>query len=73
MNFCPHCKSALLPEKRNTTVTFVCVRCGWTSEAPRVVTKALGKAEQSVFIVEKQRTTRPDRKRSRPKQNDANP
>jgi DNA-directed RNA polymerase subunit M/transcription elongation factor TFIIS len=32
MDFCPQCRSVLLPEKRNDTVSFVCVRCGSMSD-----------------------------------------
>jgi DNA-directed RNA polymerase subunit M/transcription elongation factor TFIIS len=60
MNFCPQCRSVLLPEKRNDTVSFVCVKCGSTSEVSRIVTRRLDKPEQSVFIVEKRQAPQPD-------------
>jgi len=60
MDFCPQCRSVLLPEKRNDTISFVCVKCGSTSELSRIVTRTLDKSEQSVFIVEKQQATQSD-------------
>ena len=60
MNFCPQCKSALFPEKRNGTIALVCIRCGVTSEASRLETKIFDKPEPSIFIVEKRQASQPD-------------
>ena len=63
MEFCPRCKSALLPEKRDDKVTFACSRCGYVSDASKKVVKTFGEPEQSVFVIEKQEETE-----SRPKE-----
>jgi len=63
MEFCPGCKSILLPESRNGKAVLACSKCGYTREAEMKATKTFDKPEQSVYVVEKQEESRP-----RPKQ-----
>jgi len=63
MEFCPRCKSVLIPEKRSDTVAFACSRCGYVSEVSQKIVTTFSEPEQSVFVVEKKKRTR-----SRPKE-----
>lgn len=60
MEFCPRCKSVLLPENRKGNVVFVCSQCGaQVSDVSSKTVKVFGESESSVFVTEKKKPAEP--------------
>jgi DNA-directed RNA polymerase subunit M/transcription elongation factor TFIIS len=53
VEFCPHCKSALLLEERDGQVVSACSRCGYGSDGSRKRIKTFDRPDQTIFVVEK--------------------
>jgi len=60
MEFCPRCKSVLLPENREGNVVFVCSQCGaQVSDVSSKTVKVFGESEPSVLVTEKKKPAEP--------------
>jgi DNA-directed RNA polymerase subunit M/transcription elongation factor TFIIS len=53
VEFCPNCKSAIVPEEKNGQVIFACSRCGYASGRSRKIVRILEKPDQTVYVIEK--------------------